>query len=226
MARQIFVTEHNPQWAKQFREEAKLIKKVLSKNCVEVHHIGSTAVKGLYAKPIIDIMPVVKDLAASDALNAEFEKLGYECMGEHGIQGRRYYVKGGEVHTHHIHVFAADNKTEILRHLAVRNYLHTHPNDAAEYGELKKKLAEEFACDAEGYCNGKAEFMRELEAKSVKWQTNQHHVSGGAALGMCFGCAIGIAIGTACGNTAIGMAIGMCAGLTIGVMLSYVRKGK
>ena len=69
MARKIEVVDYRPEWAVMFKEEAKKIKKILGKNCIGIYHIGSTAVKGLPAKPIIDIMPVVKDLSLVDAHN-------------------------------------------------------------------------------------------------------------------------------------------------------------
>ena len=60
MARKIEVIDYRPEWAAMFKEEAKKIKKILGKNCIGIYHIGSTSVKGMAAKPIIDIMPVVK----------------------------------------------------------------------------------------------------------------------------------------------------------------------
>ena len=66
----------------------------LGENCITVYHIGSTSVKGLRAKPIIDLMPVVKELEAVDLHNKEFEALGYECKGEYGILGRRFFYEG------------------------------------------------------------------------------------------------------------------------------------
>ena len=133
MARKIEVVDYNPEWEKQFKEEAKKIKAILGKNCVEIHHIGSTSVKGLKAKPVIDIMPVVKDISLVDGQNAQFEALGYECMGEFGIPGRRFYRKGGDNRTHHIHIFQKDNTAQIQRHLAVRDYLRSNKEKAEEY---------------------------------------------------------------------------------------------
>ena len=67
------------------QRRSKEDQKILGKNCAGVYHIGSTSVKGLAAKPIIDIMPVVKDISLVDAHDKEFESLGYECRGEFGI---------------------------------------------------------------------------------------------------------------------------------------------
>ena len=82
------------------------------------------------AKPIIDIMPVVRDISLVDAHNKEFEALGYDCRGEFGIPGRRFFTKGGDNRTHHIHIFELSNQTDIQRHLAVRDYLAAHPGQS------------------------------------------------------------------------------------------------
>ena len=105
MPQHIVVTAYSPEWAAEFERESEMIKNILKDNCVAVHHIGSTAVAGLKAKPIIDMMPIVADLRKVDELASEFEKIGYEYLGEFGIAGRRYLRKGGAERTHQIHVF-------------------------------------------------------------------------------------------------------------------------
>ena len=167
MARKIEVVDYRPEWETMFKEESRKIKKILGKNCAGIYHIGSTSVKNMPAKPIIDIMPVVKDLSLVDAHNKEFEALGYECRGEFGIPGRRFYAKGGDNRTHHIHIFELGNEKDTLRHIAVRDYLSSHPDTAAEYAALKKKLAEEFPYDNDGYCDGKEELHE------VHWRKNR-----------------------------------------------------
>ncbi len=175
--RKIEVVEYNPEWKKKFEEESEKIKKILAENCIAVYHIGSTSVEYLAAKPIIDIMPVVRDIDAVDSLNGEFEKLGYECRREFGIPGRRFYAKGGDERTHHIHIFGQNSGADIERHLAVRDYLCTHAKCAEEYAHLKKRLAAEFKYDNDGYCDGKESFMRSLEEKSLEWKKSQKNVS-------------------------------------------------
>lgn len=191
MARKIEVVDYRPEWDTMFKVESKKIKKILGKNCVGVYHIGSTSVKGLPAKPIIDIMPVVKDISLVDAHNGEFEALGYECRGEFGIPGRRFYAKGGDNRTHHIHIFEQSNQTDIQRHIAVRDYLNAHSDTAAEYAALKKKLAAEFPFDNDGYCDGKEEYMKSLEEKALHWQEKQNRISLGISLDLMFGIAFG-----------------------------------
>ena len=81
MRQHVIVTKYNPAWSQMFENEAKIIKEILGENCIAIHHIGSTSIVGLDAKPIIDIMPVVESLDAVDAVASEFEKIGYVYMG-------------------------------------------------------------------------------------------------------------------------------------------------
>ena len=137
MAQHIIVTDYNPIWAEMFESEAENIKQILGDNCVAIHHIGSTAVPDLAAKPIIDIMPIVKSLDAVDQVAAEFEEIGYEYLGEFGISGRRYLRKGGDERTHQIHIFLDGDTKNIDRHIAFRDYMRTHDKERNEYASLK-----------------------------------------------------------------------------------------
>jgi GrpB-like predicted nucleotidyltransferase (UPF0157 family) len=166
------VVEFNSEWSNLYLEEAEKIKKILGNELVNIYHIGSTSVENLKAKPIIDIMPVVRDITKVDEYIKEFEALGYEPKGEFGMAGRRYFRKGLENRTHHIHIFEQSNSNDIERHLAVRDYLKTHPENAFEYGELKSRLAAMFPSDIEAYCDGKNNFVKELERKALEWY---HH---------------------------------------------------
>lgn len=165
----VIVTAYDETWPALFEEEAKKIKQILGSHCKAIHHIGSTAVKGLKSKPIIDIMPVTDNIAEIDNYNPAFEALGYECMGAFGIPGRRYFRKGGDDRTHQIHIFEEENQKDIQRHLALRDYLRTHPEEAVAYGALKEKLAACFPNDIEAYCDEKNSFVKELEQKAMVW---------------------------------------------------------
>ena len=103
---------------------------------------------------------------------SEFEILGYEYVGELGIPGRRYLRKGKEERTHQIHIFEQSNHKDINRHIAVRDFLRTHPDIALEYGELKMELAYRFSEDIEGYCTGKDAFVKQLEKDALLWYQN------------------------------------------------------
>lgn len=169
MAQHIIVVEYVPLWEKMFEEEAAVIQRILGENCVAIHHIGSTAVPNLAAKPIIDMMPIVKNLDAVDRTRSALEKIGYEYMGEFGIVGRRYLRKGGEERTHQIHIFSDKSKDDIERHLAVRDYLRTHEEECSRYADLKRALALKYPYDIDGYCDGKEEFMKQLEKKALEY---------------------------------------------------------
>ena len=169
MAQHVVVAEYDPAWPQEFEREAALLSRVFGANLAAIHHIGSTAVPGLAAKPIVDIMPVVCDLEAVDAHRADFEALGYEYLDEFGIPGRRYMRKGGDERTHQVHVFKAGDEVNITRHLAFRDYLKTHPEVKNEYAVLKLRLAEKYLYDIDAYCDGKDAFVKKYELEALKW---------------------------------------------------------
>lgn len=163
------VVPYQSSWPMQFEEEKAKIVKILGDNLVECYHIGSTSVEGLAAKPIIDIMPIVHDISAVDLAIDSFSQIGYECLGEYGIVGRRFFRKGGEKRTHHIHIFEETNSEDINRHLAVRDYLREHPKVSQDYAKLKKILAQKFTSDIDSYCDGKDLFVKQMEQDALKW---------------------------------------------------------
>ncbi len=169
MTRKVEVLPYDAAWAEAFREEAARLAAVFGAEAVAIHHIGSTAVPGLCAKPIIDILVEVRVLAAVDALNEALRARGYDPRGEHGLPGRRYFVKRrGGVRTHHVHVFAAGSP-DVARHLAFCAYLRVHPEEAQAYGALKRRLAREHPEDIESYVQGKGTFVRALERRACAW---------------------------------------------------------
>ena len=163
MSQHITVTDYDPLWPQKYEEESLLIKGILADNCIAIYHIGSTSVPGLAAKPIIDIMVAVKSLEKVDGTTDEFIKTGYEYLGEFGIAGRRYLRKGGDERTHQIHIFQAEDWNNIGRHLAFRDYMRIHEKEREEYAAIKKALAQKYPYDIDGYCDGKEDFVREIE---------------------------------------------------------------
>jgi len=164
----VVVNNYDPKWIKMYEKEAKLIKDIFKEELVEIHHIGSTSVKGLNAKPIIDIMPLVKDIKKVDKFNEEMIKIGYEPMGEYGISKRRYFRKGKDGRSHHVHVFEKDS-SQAKRHMAFREYLREHNEIAKEYGNLKEKLADQYPNDIESYMDGKNDFIKKHEKLALDW---------------------------------------------------------
>jgi GrpB-like predicted nucleotidyltransferase (UPF0157 family) len=172
--RKVEVVPHDPRWRDAFAEEAKHVAAALGENVVAVHHIGSTAVPNIFAKPILDLLVEVGDIAEVDGRSSAMESLGYEVMGEYGIPGRRYFRKDNRegIRTHHIHAFEAGS-AEAERHLAFRDYMIAHPADAQRYSELKRKLAEEYPQSSAGYMDGKDGFIKEIERRAARWRTPQ-----------------------------------------------------
>lgn len=160
--RRVELTAPNPEWPKLFAEAATEFKTILGNNCFDIHHIGSTAIPNIYAKPIVDVLPIVKDIRLVDALNPQFEALGYVCMGEYGIPGRRFYWKSQEKRTHNIHLFE-QGASESTRHVAFRDFMRQHEDYARAYSVLKCCLAEVFSEDIEQYVNGKASFVQLID---------------------------------------------------------------
>lgn len=165
MRRIIEVVPYRKEWPSMFELEAKRIKQALGNNCLIVHHIGSTAVPGLASKPIIDMLPVVKNLLEVDQANHAMQQLGYEAKGEFGIPFRRYFQKGGDTRTHHMHIFEEGNP-EIERHIKFRDWMIAHHDDREAYGKLKKQLALKFPNDIMSYCMGKDNFVASIDAKT------------------------------------------------------------
>lgn len=162
------VTPYNKNWPTMFEQEADKLHTVIGSEIIQIHHIGSTSVKGLKAKPIIDIMPVVKSINRIDEYNAAMIAIGYEPKGENGIQGRRFFQKGGDERTHHVHVYESGS-FNIERHLAFRDYLRTYPAALKNYADLKEDLSKRFPYDVESYTKEKGQLVSEIERKAVVW---------------------------------------------------------
>lgn len=174
--RVIEVVPYQSKWKEDFKKEADSIKQILEEEIVELHHIGSTSIPNMFAKPIIDILISVRDITAIDSYNDKLNQLGYIAKGEFGIEGRRFFLKGLYDRTHHIHIFQQGNP-EIIRHINFRDYMMAHPNEAKEYEELKKKLAIQFRYDIEGYCNGKDKFIKNIDEKAKEWAKSDNYTN-------------------------------------------------
>ncbi|MHA2423937.1 MAG: GrpB family protein [Candidatus Thorarchaeota archaeon] len=175
MVRVIEVVPYDPEWLKKYEEEANLIRSILGEELIEIHHVGSTSIPGILAKPIIDILPVVRDIGKINDFNPQFIENGYKPRGEGGLPGRRYFSKGApyaHLRTHHIHIYQVGHE-DIERHLAFRDYMIAYPKEAHVYGELKKQLAAKFPKDALAYSDGKDAFIQEKERRALEWHRSQ-----------------------------------------------------
>ncbi len=160
----IEVVPYHDHWPTMFEQESTLIQHALGTNCLIIHHIGSTSVPGLSSKPIIDILPVVKNILEVDKAAQAMEDLEYEVKGEYGIAFRRYFQKNKNVRTHNVHVYE-EGDPEIDRYLKFRDWIRSHEDDAQAYANLKIELAAKFPQDLLQYCNGKDAFVASIDAK-------------------------------------------------------------
>ncbi|MFJ5763163.1 GrpB family protein [Neobacillus sp. NPDC093182] len=156
-------------WEKSYRKEEEILKEVFKDELINIFHIGSTSIPTIgYAKPIIDILIVVKNIQKVDLFNDEMRALGYEPRGENGISGRRYFTKGKDNRTHHLHIFKVGSE-KIKTHLDFKEYLIKNPSEAKKYGELKINLAKQFPYDHHKYQDGKQQFVNEIADKAKEW---------------------------------------------------------
>jgi GrpB-like predicted nucleotidyltransferase (UPF0157 family) len=170
MPRTIEVVPYNPAWQKNYQEEAARLRPVFGSFLVELYHVGSTSIPGIFAKPIIDILAVVVDLAPMAEIELQLARLDYLARGEAGIPGRHFFLKPSlDVRTHHLHVFGAGHP-EVDRHLVFRDYLRAHPQEAAGYSNLKQDLAREFTTDPPAYTDAKGPYILSVLDKAASWR--------------------------------------------------------
>ncbi|MBI1884852.1 MAG: GrpB family protein [Chloroflexi bacterium] len=162
----VVVVPYDPRWPRRYEEERARILGVLAHVRIDVEHVGSTAVPGLGAKPVVDILIGLRELADGERWVKPLEGLGYEYKGELGIPGRLYFrrlVRRRRAYQVHM---VEKGSAFWERHLLFRNYLRDHPARARKYYELKVRLAEQYGTDREGYTEAKTDFIRSVEAEA------------------------------------------------------------
>ena len=170
--RKVEVAPPDPAWSRTFEAEAARIAAALGDEVIAVHHIGSTAIPGISAKPIVDLLVEVHRIEAVDDLSGAMAERGYEGWGENGLPGRRYFDRRGDRHMCHVHVYGSGNP-ELERHLAFRDYMRAHPENANAYGRLKEDLARKYPRDIEAYMDGKDAFVKEMENRALSWRRSR-----------------------------------------------------
>ena len=160
---EVIVTGYDPRWPELFAEEAGRIRQAMGDTLVAVEHVGSTAVPGLSAKPILDILVSVPTLGQGERMVPALATLGYECRGENGIPGRLLFRKGLVQfrRTHHLHMVEVGH-AQWASLLLFRDHLRAHPDAAQQYEALKQELATRFCDDRAAYSAGKADFIRAI----------------------------------------------------------------
>jgi GrpB-like predicted nucleotidyltransferase (UPF0157 family) len=159
MTAPIEIAPYDPAWPARFQEEATLLRQALARWIVgPIEHIGSTAVPGLEAKPVIDIMAGVHTLNDSRAAIAAATELSY-CYSPYRSELEHFFCKPSPAHrTHHLHLVPVGSP-QWIRPLAFRDYLRAHADAAREYEALKRRLAATHTLDREAYTEAKRAFI-------------------------------------------------------------------
>ncbi len=171
------VVPYDPNWPVLFEEERRRILGAVGHIVAGVHHVGSTSIPGMAAKPILDIAVLLHEFEDGERCIEPLEKIGYVHKGlDDEIPGDRHFVKGhpprescsdGEViRTHVLHMYTLDSPIR-RNHFAFRDYLIAHPEVAAEYARLKLILADKHPKDRESYRAGKDSFIEGVLAKAA-----------------------------------------------------------
>ncbi|MCK0472477.1 GrpB family protein [Halalkalibacter sp. APA_J-10(15)] len=164
----VILSEYNPNWEKQFESEEKRILDILGDRVVGIEHIGSTSIKGLEAKPIIDIIIGIQDLDEVSNYVPPLSEIEYEYVPKPMFKDRRFFRKGlwGQG-TCHLHI-CEFNSSEWIEKLLFRDYLRLHPQVAKEYASLKKELASKYQFDRPTYTKKKEPFIKTIIEKANK----------------------------------------------------------
>ena len=180
MGRTIEVVDQTPEWSACFEKEAAHLAVIFGPQLVAIHHIGSTAIPETKAKPIIDILVVIKHIKTIEIFDAPLQQLGYQPRGEcldnpiPGTPGRFYFSKDTHgVRSHQVHV-CQEGHADIEDKLAFRDYLRAHREEAQAYSRVKDRLAAEHRHDIVGYIQGKDAFVKGAIAKAKVWRDKAH----------------------------------------------------
>lgn len=168
VGRPVIIVDYNPRWPALYEEEKGRLLGVIGHKVVAIEHVGSTAVPGLGAKPVIDITIAVRRLADAEECIELLQSAGYEYVPEFedSMPERRYFRKGSPgARSHHIHMVELTSDFW-ERHLLFRDFLRAHPEVAEKYYDLKKGLATKYGEDREGYTEAKTTFIEGVVARA------------------------------------------------------------
>lgn len=163
------IVDHDPAWALRGLDERARIKQALGGLAVSVEHMGSTAVPGLKAKPVIDLLVSVADLEPRSRYVAPLARLGYLFVPNPHSPGFHFFALPHErPREFHAHVCLAGSHDE-RRHRAVRDYLRAHPAEVVHYAALKRDLLRDHQHDRLAYMAGKDQYLGNLEVRALDW---------------------------------------------------------
>ncbi len=172
--RKTHIEPHNPEWFRLFQSERQILQTIFGDAIIRIEHIGSTAVPGMKAKPIIDILITTSNIDGIDTFNVQMDNIGYIAGGEFGLPGRRFFCKGDKMHCQfHVHVYE-DRHTAVEHYLLFRDYMIHHPQEAKNYEDLKTALAFQHPHNRTLYTEGKGKFINDIYTKAEQWKRQNH----------------------------------------------------
>lgn len=164
----VSLVEHTSDWVKEFDIEKKLLLNTFKEKILAIEHIGSTAIAGIPAKPIIDINVAIESLDDIDDFISKLQELGYEYIPERKYADRQFFPKGpSERRTHHLNLVELDSPTAWRNQLLFRDYLRSHKDEREAYAELKRSLANKYADNREEYTERKSNFVLKIIEKAL-----------------------------------------------------------
>lgn len=160
------LVRRSPEWVRSFNREAAKIRRIFGEEALQLEHVGSTAIPGIPAKPIIDMALVVPSLKKAKRFVNRLKAIGYELKREDLRKERLFFAKGTEKkRTHYLHI--GENGSGYVEDMILfRNYLRKHRSVARQYSELKAKLAERYSATRELYTAMKGKLVRDIVRKA------------------------------------------------------------
>jgi len=164
----IQIVEYDPDWPRLFRGRGEQLRRALGEVALRIDHIGSTSIPGLAAKPIMDIQISVAAFEPLDAFRQPLERLGYIFRADNAERTKRYFRETPGTPREHIHVRKAGSWGEQFA-LLFRDYVRTHPDEAAQYAAIKRDLAERYRDDRHRYTEAKNPFIWSVMQRATGW---------------------------------------------------------
>ena len=165
----VLLSAHNPEWISNAQKVIQKLWRLLGSDAVDIQHVGSTSIRYVHAKPIIDIAVAVNNFDNLGKIRVLLETNGISYICE-DVSGQHLFACGNdEIRTHHIHFVLADGEAW-HNYLNFRDYLISHPDKAKEYDSLKQKLAVLYCNDRANYTDGKAQLISALLDEAKCWR--------------------------------------------------------
>ncbi|MHB8831268.1 MAG: GrpB family protein [Patescibacteria group bacterium] len=166
------IVPYDLSWPMAFEKIREAIAPVFGNIAERIEHVGSTSIPDMAGKPTIDVLVIVKDISAVDALNLKMAELGYKALGEYVAPGGRLFVleENGD-RLVNIHCFQPDHR-KTRRFLSLRDYLRSHQEELKAYAELKLDLYRRYPSDYGAYRQEKDAYMKDLDDRAEKWRSS------------------------------------------------------